>query len=317
MFIFVNIKNKLKKYMLFFTFFLFLFCFLSSMNKEEYHIWVHGSRYLLLDQMHSLGSYFRKCELNKNEKDYTYKGYFSSYFITDPKSVKINYFEWRNNTEDSGGRLSANARKEAGRALFQLLNNIFEKNNDVQFNIYGLYHGGNVIAECIEEIHQKNSNVLLNEVYFLDTPKTEWTEIAIHRKNLNDKYIATKVYNVFPEKRAGFAWHLFDWTASFPYCAQSFLFKRKDLFDVPFTYRYESYNNLHCNDFLEQSNNRVKHKEDFAKEINEKTSNTCSKNPLRWMLYYRKYIYLALFIVAVQKYVKKRKDKYEFSIVMR
>lgn len=55
--------------MILFTFFLFLFCSLSSMEKNEYHVWVHGSRhakYLPEDQIHSLSSYFRKCELTEN-----------------------------------------------------------------------------------------------------------------------------------------------------------------------------------------------------------------------------------------------------------
>lgn len=307
--------------MLLFTFFLFLFCSLSSMDNQEYNIWVHGSRhpkYLLLDQMYSLGSYFRRCGLDKNG-DYQYKGYFSNYRIENPMSSKINYFSWWVSASDSGGRLSANARKEAGKALFEMLSNIFKKNNNAQFNIYGCSHGGNVIAELIEEIRLKNSDLLLNEVYFLDTPKTEWTEKAIHRKNSTGKYIAKNVYNVFPKKRAGFPWHLFDWTASFPYCAQSFLFGRKDLFDVSIVSEHQVnhafFSVVHY--FLEKSGNKVNQAEDLKKGIGEKIPKKCSKNPFRWMLYYRKYIYLALFIAAVQKYVKERKNKYEFRIVMR
>ena len=305
--------------MILFTFFLFLFCSLSSMQKNEYHIWVHGSRhakYLPGDQIHSLSSYFRKCELSK-ESDYKYKGYFNNYLIADPKPSKINCFYW--GIESSrDGRLSANARKEAGKALFQILKNIFENNKNTIFNIYGFSHGGNVVAECIEEIYREKSNVLLNQVYFLDTPKTEWTEKAIHKKNSQDKYIAEKVYNIFPKKRDGLPWHLFDWTASFPCCANSFLFGRTELFDKSIE-AVEAINHTFFHtesNFLERLNGKVS-RGNILSNAESKPKKTCSKNPFRWMLYYKKYIYLACFIAAMQQYLKKRNKKYEFLIVMR
>lgn len=305
--------------MVLFTFFLFLFCSLSSMEKNEYHIWVHGSRhakYLPGDQIHSLSSYFRKCELTENNG--SYKGYFGSYSIAEPKSSKINYFYWGIESLSRDGRLSANARKQAGQALFKILKNIFEKDNTATFHVYGFSHGGNVIAECIEEIKRQKENLNLNKVYFLDTPKTEWTEKAIYEKNRQGQYIAKEVYNVFPKKRAGFPWRLFDFTASFPCCANSFLFRRDNLFDIQINTEMPA-----NHDFFNQESNFLIKKDGevcetgILAETERKEKKTCSKNPFRWMLYYRKCIYLACFIAAVQKYVKQRKNKYEFRIVMR
>jgi hypothetical protein len=303
------------------TFFLFLFCSLSSMEKNEYHIWVHGSRhaqYVFTDQMHSLGSYFRKCELQKSNNYNKYKGYFGNYLIVDPKPSKINYFYWGVDSSSKDGRLSANARKEAGKALFEILNSISEQDESSTFHVYAFSHGGNVIAECIEEIKHQKKNLKLNKVYFLDTPKTERTEKAIHRKNSNEEYIATMVYNVFPKKRAGFPWRLFDFTASFPCCANSFLFRRDNLFDIQINTEMPA-----NHDFFNQESNFLIKKDGevcetgILAETERKEKKTCSKNPFRWMLYYRKCIYLACFIAAVQKYVKQRKNKYEFRIVMR
>lgn len=306
--------------MLIFTFFLFLFCSLSSMENAEYNIWVHGSRhakYLPIDQLHSLGSCFRKCEIEQN--DNKYQGYFGNYSMIDPKRLKINYFYWKEKKNIEYGRLSANARKEAGKALFRILENIFKENNNAKFNIYGCSHGGNVVAELIEEICLEKSNLSLNEVYFLDTPKTEWTEKAIHRKNSNKQYIAKNVYNVFPKKRVGFPWHLFDWTASFPCCAQSFLFGRDHLFDISIDFEDQVDHAFFSNalNFLDVKNNKIKKSEEFARSTEGKIQKKCSKNPFRWMLYYRKYIYLALLILVAQKYIKKRKNQHVFRIVMR
>lgn len=306
--------------MILFTFFLFLFCSLSSMEKNEYHIWVNGSRhakYLPEDQIHSLSSYFRKCELT--EKNGSYKGYFGSYSMMNPGPSKINYFYWGLESLSRDGRLSANARKEAGKALFQILNNITSRNKNAKFALYGFSHGGNVIAECIEEIYRQKSNVLLDQVYFLDTPKTEWTEKAIHRKKSETKYIAEEVYNIFPKKRAGLPWHLFDWTASFPCCGYSFLFGREDLFDLQIDHLEATEHSFFGeeNNFLKVSELDTKINRDILSNEESKARKTCSKNPFRWMLYYRKYIYLACFIAAMQQYLKKRNKKYEFLIVMR
>lgn len=68
--------------------------------------------------------------------------------------------------------------------------------------------------------------------------------------------------------------------------------------------------------FLEQLNEKVNRSNILSNEEG-KARKTCSKNPFRWMLYYRKYIYLACFIAAMQQYLKKRKKKHEFLIVMR
>ena len=214
--------------------------------------------------------------------------------------------------------MSVNAGKEPGKALFEILKNIISTNKNEKFALYGFSHRGNVIAECIEEIHRQKSDLLLNQVYFLDTPKTEWTEKAIHKKNSQGKYIAEKVYNIFPKKRAGLPWHLFDWTASFPCCANSFLFGRSELFDqfiqednsIDHTFFHKESN------FLKLSDREVNRVNSLSNPQSEQKK-TCSKNPFRWMLYYKKYIYLVCFIAAMQQYLKKRKKKHEFLIVMR
>ncbi len=155
----------------------------------------------------------------------------------------------------------------------------------------------------------------LDEVFFLDTPITNATEHAIHKKTSSKGYIAKKIYNCYPKKRNGMAWHLFDFTASFPCCAGSFLFSRtpheKDehndvIYDVEL--------DLLCHGDFANENNILtldENKVTLKSDLTNKKEKKISKNPLRWMLYYRKYGFSLLFVYFLIKYMKKRNVKDE------
>lgn len=158
----------------------------------------------------------------------------------------------------------------------------------------------------------------LEEVFFLDTPITNVTEEAIHKKTPTNVYIAQTIYNCYPKKRSGIPWHLFDFTASFPCCAGLFLFSRCSAEPESDDLVYHLELNLSChrdfgneNNVLEVEKNRVNLKFNLDELLEGKTS----RNPFRWMLYYKRYGFILLFLCFIIRYMKKRNAKDELRFL--